>query len=267
MPVLLNRVFFVALVSISLETNAGLDDKFIFSSKFGLAVESVTSNWSTLENGLQFGGNLNGVPRDTVHDLIYKDSRLSQVNIFYKSDPLYFETEKASRKWIYTATKSLIDRATKKYGSPLSSLLKCQNAENFTGCEGSSVWRGNGKVFEITLDEKPFNKYREALYGYGKTYALVISYYDADDYKMSRVRTSYLINWHNERSARQFKRYLNATFKYYINQGKSLEDVLIGKLKDQGKIKEIIRKESHNYIGGVKSNYDPKKWAKSFRLQ
>lgn len=258
----------LALAVTSVTANASLNDNFIFSSKFGLTVESVTDSWTSLENGLTFGGQLNGVPRDTEHYLFYTNGRLSLVNIFYNSDQLNFETEKASRKWIYKAAEELREKASKKYGSPNVDSAFCKNEVEFTGCEGSIVWKGTNKVFSIRFFEKPYSKYREALYGYGQTSELVVTYSDARDYDLLSKRIPFLVKWYNERSERMNRVYLNSLFKYQLIKKKiTLDELLLNHASLIGKVNEIKRKESIQYIGGVKANYDPKKWAKSFRLQ
>jgi hypothetical protein len=262
------KVIFSVLVSSSLGANAGLNDEFIFSSKFGLTTESVTDTWTSLEDGLMFGGQLNGVPRDTKHDLFYTNGRLSLVNIFYRPDQLNFETEKASRKWIYFAAEELVARASKKYGKPVSSSLECGDSVNYIDCRGSAIWKGEKKVFMVSFFEKPFSKYRKALFGYGKTTELVVTYSDVKDYDLSKKRLPFLVKRYNELSDRLLKARLNSIFRYELTKKNiSLEDFILNYTNLVGKINEIKRKESISYIGGVKSNYDPKKWAKSFRLQ
>ena len=71
--------------------NASLNDDFVYSSKLGLTTESVTSSWTKAENGLSFGGHLNGVPRDTWHDLYYLDNKLALVVIGYHPENDKFE--------------------------------------------------------------------------------------------------------------------------------------------------------------------------------
>ena len=47
----------------------------------------------------------------------------------------------------------------------------------------------------------------------------------------------------------------------------TLDEFLLDWMDAQGKINEIIRKDSSVFVGGVKPGYEAERWARSFRLQ
>ena len=263
------RLFFLfALALVTSGARASLDDNFLFSSKLGLLTESVTTSWTEQEDGLIYGGQLNGVPRDSWHDLYYLNGRLAKIVIGYEPDPLYFETEKASRKWTYQALQALAERAEKKYGPPENNSLRCLDEAAFTGCGGSVVWRGTNKTFEIRAYEQELSDVTSAYFNFEKMLQVTFSYTATSDFELLSARLPYLVKAHNERVDRRFRRMmLQALGPYLRRTNQSLDDVILNWADTQGKINEILRDDGVQYIGGVKANYKPERWARSFRLQ
>ena len=253
---------------ISFGANAGLDDAFVFSSKFGLTTESVTTKWQTEENGLIYGGQVNGVPSDTWHNLFYYNGRFASVVIGYQFEPLYFETEQAARRWSSDAVRSLIEKANRKYGEPHANTLKCDDELNAVGCSGSVVWRGSKKVFEVRAAEIVLPELSAAHYGFPTMAQMTFSYTATEDYDLFSVRLPSLIDGHNKRLWRRNRQHWNRLWgRHLARTNQSLDDFLLEKAQEQGKINEILRKDSVMYIGGVKANYKPERWARAFMLQ
>jgi len=256
------------LVFVSCGVSAGLDDDFVFSSKLGLTLESVTTQWSTEENGLTWGGQLNGVPRDTWHDLYYLNGKLGMVVIGYGFEANYFETERASRKWSVQAAETLIERASKKYGEPQINTFDCDDLANYSGCAGSIIWRGSSKVFVINALEIALPKLKSAELGFSKTIQMTFSYASLENYDLLSVRLPYLIRGHNERLGRKQRVYWNRLLSPHLRKNKmTLDEFLLDWMHAQGKINELIRKDSTVFVGGVKPGYEAERWARSFRLQ
>jgi hypothetical protein len=258
----------LALALISFNASASLDDDFIYSSKFGLSTESVTTSWKAEENGLIFGGKLNGVPRDTWHENYFLNGKLAKVVIGYDYDPLNFESESAARKWSILAAKSIISKANRKYGLASESSFKCQNEVKFTDCGGKVVWRGARKVFEITAFEMPLSDVMAAYTGFDGIIQLTFSYSSAEHYDMLSARLPHLVKQRIIRNGRRTRSLLNSELKYYFRErDMTLDEFIMKSAESRGKINEILRKGSVMYTGGVKANYLPDKWARSFRLQ
>lgn len=262
------NVFGLVLALTSLCVNAGLDDDFVFSSKFGLSTESVTTRWNAEENGLIYGGQLNGVPRDTWHDLYYLNGQFTMVVIGYQFEPRIFETEKAARKWTIEAVRGLVKSARRKYGDPTENTLSCEDETNFTGCGGSIVWKGSNKVFEINALEVELPSVNTALLGFSKVVQMSFSYSASEHFDLLQARLPSLIRYHNERVSRRIRRDLNRDLRHYLIRKKiTLDEFLLDFKESREKINEIVRRDSVQFIGGVKTNYTPLKWAKAFRLQ
>lgn len=260
---------FLAAMLWSSGVAAGLNDKFIYSSKFGLLTESVTSSWSS-ENvsGLTFGGALNGVPRDSAQTLYHYNGKLSLVAMRYALEPLTFETEKAYKRWTVQAFHELMERATKKYGSPTSENIQCPLAEPFDTCQGEAVWRGEAKVFVIRVAPYSYNKYVRAYYGFPSAFRLEYIYADSADYDLMIARLPSLLKARDERFNRRIRRVLSDILKTELRKtGYELDEYLSTVDSPFGKIQEILRKTSNTYVGGVKANYTPERWARSFRFQ
>ena len=256
----------LALMSVSV--NAGLNDNFVFSSKFGLSTESVTTHWSAEDNGLIHGGQLNGVPRDTWHDLYYLNGQLAMVLLGYQFEPKTFETEKAARKWNIEAVRGVVKSASRKYGDPTKNTLSCEDETSFTGCGGSIVWEGSKKVFVINALEVELPDLSAAHYGFSKVVQMSFSYTATEHFGLLQARIPSLIRHHNERVWRRTRRDLNLRLHDYLTKKNiTLDEWLLDRSESQGKIAEIIRGDSVEFIGGVKTNYNPSKWARAFRLQ
>lgn len=261
-------VLCIALALLSSNVSASLDDDFVYSSKFGLSTESVTTSWQSAEDGLIFGGSLNGIPRDTWHENFFLNGQLAKVLVGYDYDPLNFQTENAARRWAVLAVKSVIKKANKKYGQSSESSFKCQNEVTFTDCGGKVVWKGKRKVFEVSAFEVPLDNVQAAYMGFASIIQLTFSYTSAEHYEMLSARLPYLVNQRILRDARKTRLMLNREMKYYLREkGITLDEFIMEFAASRGKINEIIRKGSVEYIGGVKPNYHPDKWARSFRLQ
>jgi hypothetical protein len=256
------------LLSISsLGVNAGLDDKFVFSSKFGLLTESVTSSWTAEDSGLVFGGTLNGVPRDSWHDLYFYNGKLALVAMGYEMDPMNFETDIAYRKWIADAVQLLKDAASKRYGPPVSDSINCDENQPIQ-CSGQAVWAGSSKVFEINLNTISLDDWLVQYYGVAKLVQLSFNYGAAEDYQLLRQRLPHLIEKRNARFHRRLKSTLAEGLKWELARlGLTIEQYLKRLLSNRARMNEILRKTSINYVGGVKANYEPKRWVNSFRLQ
>jgi len=261
-------VLWAALALLSFNASASLDDEFVYSSKLGLSTESVTTSWQSAEDGLIFGGRLNGIPRDTWNENFFLNGQLVKVLVGYDYDPLNFETENAARRWAVLAIKSIIDKANKKYGQAEKSTFKCQNELEFIGCGGKVVWKGSRKVFEVSALEVSLDKVQAAYMGFARIIQITFSYTATENYELLSARLPYLVNERVLRDARRTRSMLNREMKYYLREKEiSLDEFIMEFAESRGKINEIIRKGSVEYVGGVKANYHPDKWAKSFRLQ
>lgn len=260
---------FLAAILWSSGVAAGLGDKFVYSSKFGLLTESVTTSWSS-ENvsGLTFGGRLNGIPRDSAQTLYHYNGKLSLVAMEYALEPLTFETEKAYKRWTVRALHQVIERATKKYGSPTSENIQCPLVEPFDLCQGEIAWRGDAKVFAIRVAPHSFGKYAKAYYGLDSAFRLEYLYADAADYDLMSSRLPFLLKARDDRSNRSLRRLLVELLKPELRKtGYDLDEYLSKVDSPVSRIQEILRKTSNTYVGGVKANYTPERWARSFRFQ
>lgn len=258
----------IAFALVTTGARASLDDDFLFSSKLGLLTESVTTTWTEQEDGLIYGGQLNGVPRDSWHDLYYLNGRLTKIVIGYAPEPLYFETEKASRKWTYEALQALVARAEKKYGPPKKNTLMCADETAFKSCGGSALWVGARKTFEIRAHEQELSDVTAAYFNFDKMLQVTFSYTSTADFDLLSARLPYLVRAHNDRVDRRFRRkMLEALGPYLRRTNQSLDEVILNWADTQGRINEILRDDGMQYIGGVKANYKPERWARSFRLQ
>jgi len=260
----------ILLSLIIINASANLDDDFVYSAKLGLLTETVTTDWTTQENGLAYGGTLNGVPRDTWQDLFYYNGKLSFVSMGYQLEPLVFETEKAYRRWTIEALTLLVEKAEKKYGPPDFDSLQCPLLEPFEVCEGEVVWKGSKKVFHIRADNITLGAYGETYYGLKRIVRMTYGYGTLRDYDMMAVRLPFLIDQHNDRWLRDIKRRLLEILQPYLKRNRTtLEEYLENNVRfnSHARILEILRKNSINYVGGVKANYDPRRWVRSFRLQ
>ena len=259
---------FLASVLFSLAADADLNDDFVFSSKFGLSTESVTTSWQSTEDGLIFGGQLNGVPRDTWHENFFLNGRLSKVIIGYHFNPLNFETELAARRWAIAAARSIIEKANSKYGQASEFTFNCTDEADTAGCEGKVVWRGSRKVFEINAIEVDFDDVTAAYVGFDRMIQTTFSYSTAEDYDLLSARLPSLVKQRLVKNARRTRSMLNRELGHYFKKRKmTLDEYIMEAAEANGKMNAILRKGSVEYIGGVKANYHPDKWARSFRLQ
>lgn len=261
-------LFSLALVLLTLDTNAGLEDDFVFSSKLGLTTESVTSNWVKAENGLSYGGELRGTPRDTWHNLYYLDNKLALVVIGYYPESDKFETGKASRQWSIEAARNLIEIASRKYGVPETNTLTCKDEKQFYGCSGDIIWKGSKKVFAIKINEVQLPEIRSIELGFSTSIELTFSYTKTEHFGFLQARLASLINDHNDRIARSTTVYYkNLLSPYLRNKNITFEEMIKDRQELLVKIKEIKRSSSSTFVQGVKPGYEAGRWAKSFRLQ
>jgi hypothetical protein len=256
------------LVFLTLNANASLNDDFVFSSKLGLTTESVTTSWTKAENGLSFGGDLNGVPRDTWHDLYYLDNKLALVVIGYHPENDKFETGKASRQWSIDAANNLIKHASRKYGEPEVNTLTCENQQDFFGCKGNVVWKGSRKVFSIKIEEVELPKIRSLELGFSTIIQMTLAYTKAEHFGFLQARLPYLINDRNDRIVRRLTSYYKKyVFSYLRQENMTFEELLNDQQEKLDKILNIKRDSSATFVRGVKPGYEAERWAKSFRLQ
>lgn len=259
----------VLALSLSLRASAGLNDAFIFSSKFGLITESVTRNWQTDDvAGISYGGELNGTPRDSGQVLYYYNGKLSLVLMGYGLYPQTFETEVAYKRWTVQAVNLLREKAEKKYGIPSSDDLNCPVLEPFATCEGSVVWRGEEKVFDIQVSPRDLSKYERAYYGIAEAFQFRYLYAASADYDVMMARLPSLNQTLQERQTRNLRRDLSTRLRYELrNTGLDLDEYLEGLANPFAKIQELQREGSTEFVGGVRANYTPDRWVRSFRLQ
>ena len=264
---------YVAAILLSLimaSASANLDDDFVYSSKLGLLTESVATSWTSQENGLSIGGSLRGTPRDTWHTLYHYNGKLSSVSMGYALEPLVFESEKAYRRWTIEALNLLAEKAEGKYGPPDFNSLECPLSEPFNVCEGSIIWRGTNKVFHLRADNITLDSYRETYYGLKRIIRMTFGYGTLRDYDMMTARLPFLIEQTYDRNLRVVRRELLKILEPILKRERvSLEEYLKTSVRfnSLAKIQEILRKTSLTYVGGVKANYEPKRWIRSFRLQ
>jgi hypothetical protein len=260
--------FIVFLAFTTQFSQAGLDDAYIYSAKFGLSTESVTTNWTTLENSLSWGGQLNGPPKDSEHSLFYYNNRLSMAVLNYELDPLTFETEAAYKRWMITAINLLMEKAKRKYGEPSEDSLNCPVEPPFNICEGSVVWNGELKVFEITVRRQILDIASQNYYGMEAKVGASFIYASSSDYALLRERFPTLIRNLNEARERRSRALLREYLKgYLLQRNMSFEELLNETSAMVSEINRIKRASSLQYLGGVKANYAPEKWVRSFRLQ
>jgi hypothetical protein len=97
---------------------------------------------------------------------------------------------------------------------------------------------------------------------------LTFSYSSAEHYDMLSARLPHLVKQRIIRNGRRTRSLLNSELKYYFRErDMTLDEFIMKSAESRGKINEILRKGSVMYTGGVKANYLPDKWARSFRLQ
>lgn len=252
---------------IAQSASAGLGDDFIYSSKFGLLTESVTDSWTSEDTGLTFGGVLNGIPRDSWQDLYFYNGKLSFVRMGYELEPLVFETEQAYRRWVVKALSALIKKAEKRYGTSTDNTINCSSDANDI-CSGYVVWRGSNKVFEIRADEQILAGVLQSYFGIKNEIRFTYSYADASDYDLMAARLPSLITSRNKRSIRRYRNILNQLLKTVLAREKqTLDEYLSEGTSAQSEINAILRDTAIDYVGGVKANYTPERWVRSFRLQ
>ncbi len=258
----------LALVFLTLNANASLNDDFVFSSKLGLTTESVTSSWTKAENGLSFGGKLNGVPRDTWHNLYYLDNKLALVVIGYHPENDKFESGKASRQWSIEATNNVVINASRKYGDPEINTLTCEDQQDFSGCSGDIIWKGSKKVFSIKVEEVELPKIRSIELGFSTIIQMTFSYTKAEHYGLLQARLPSLINDRNDRVSRRLISYYKSRLSQYLrNENMTFEEMLNDRQEMLLRIRDIKRDSSATFVRGVKPGYEAERWAKSFRLQ
>lgn len=259
----------ILALSLSLKVSAGLNDEFIFSSKFGLLTESVTSNWRTDDvAGISYGGELSGIPRDSGQVLYYYNGKLSLVLMGYGLYPQTFETERAYKRWTVQAVNLLREKAEQKYGIPSRDDLICPITEPFAHCEGSVVWRGDKKVFDIQVSPRNLSKYDQAYYGIAEAFQFRYLYVAVEDYDLMMARLPSLNQTREERQTRNMRRNLSTILRYELrNSGLDLDDYLDNLANPFAKIQELQREGSNEFVGGVRANYTPDRWVRSFRLQ
>lgn len=258
----------LALAFLTLNANASLNDDFVYSSKLGLTTESVTSSWTKAENGLSFGGHLNGVPRDTWHDLYYLDNKLALVVIGYHPENDKFESGKASRQWSIEATNNVVINASRKYGEPEINTLTCEDQQDFSGCSGDIIWKGSKKVFSIKVEEVELSKIRSVELGFSTIIQMTFAYTKTEHFGLLQARLPSLINDRNDRMSRRLvSHYKNLLSRYLRSENMTFDEMLNDHQEMLNRIRDIKRDSSATFVRGVKPGYEAERWAKSFRLQ
>lgn len=253
------KVFYCLLmVCVSAHTFAGLNDEFIFSSKLGLSKDSVTSRYTSFDE-FGFGGQLNGLPRDTNHTLFYVKDNLHSVFVGHDYKPDFFNSELEMRKWAFSVVTLMIEKATKKYGQPVKNSIICTDIESYDNCSGIAKWLGNKKNFIIKISEVPLSNNLSKVYNASSRLHVNYAYLSSEDYELVSLRLDSFVK-------KAWDRYMNITEKSLGISG--LSDIKLEEfLTANAKMVEILRKDNLNYINGVKNNYTPEKFVRSFRLQ
>ena len=261
-------VALAVLLILSKGAAAGLDDDFIYSSKFGLLTETVTSSWTTLDSGLAYGGFLNGIPRDSWQELYFLNGKLSLVSMGYLPDPLFFETEAAYHRWLNGAFKALLEKGSQKYGLPQSEDASCESNGQFELCSGTVLWVGDRKFFQISMYQTSPSDIEKSFYGFSVNNHLNFEYGDVQNLGFIQSRAASLRRERMQRFSRTIEGQLRDLLEPILRrEGISLEDYLAQLENPYAKIRDIRRKTSVTYEGGVKANYTPDRWVRSFRLQ
>jgi hypothetical protein len=186
----------------------------------------------------------------------------------YELDPLTFETEAAYKRWMITAVNLLMEKAKQKYGEPAEDSFNCPAEPPFNICEGSVVWSGEQKVFEITVRRQILDIASQNYYGMEAKVGASFIYASSADYALLRKRFPILVQKLNEARERRSRALLREYLKgYLLRRNMSFEELLHETGEMISEINRIKRASSLQYVGGVKANYAPEKWVRSFRLQ
>ena len=153
-------------IFLSADSDASLNNQFVYSQKLGTHIETVTSKTKGLRVATKtpegytfiFGGYLNGAPKIFSTTLyVFKDDRLIFINLYADNAASKFGGPQERNKWTYNFYQALTKNLEKNYGSFFSPEespgANCEDYRFYEKCNDRYYLQGKKKGIGIYIDD------------------------------------------------------------------------------------------------------------------
>jgi hypothetical protein len=153
-------------IFLSADSDASLNNQFVYSQKLGTHIETVTSKTKGLRVATKtpegytfiFGGYLNGAPKIFSTTLyVFKDDRLIFINLYADNAANKFGGPQERNKWTYNFYQALTKNLEKNYGSFFSPEespgANCEDYRFYEKCNDRYYLQGKKKGIGIYIDD------------------------------------------------------------------------------------------------------------------